>query len=445
MSLADLTATQAAALIATGEITSEALVTACLDRIAEREPEVQAWAHLDAEFALTQARMRDMERGLGRPLGPLHGVPVGIKDIFDTEALPTENGTVLDAGRRPDEDAFAVSLLRQAGAVIMGKTVTTELAVYAPGKTRNPHDTRRTPGGSSSGSAAAVAAGMVPLAIGTQTNGSIIRPASFCGVFGFKPTFGRISRTGALFLSRFLDHVGVFARSIEDIALAGDALMSFDPRDPDMTPQGPAGLARTAAQKPPLDPSFFFVGTGAWEQADDATREAFAELSAALGDACPTFDLPAPFNQAIAVHNTVMNVDLATSLVRYTDRGADKLSDKLRTMIAAGNETTAVDYMGGRAWRDIYNRSLADLFAECDALITPAAPGEAPVGLDSTGSPSFCSLWTLCGLPAITLPLLVGDYGMPVGVQLIGPHGDDARLLRTARWLVETLTDDAVS
>ena len=436
MSLADLSAVDAARMIAAGEITSVDLVMACLERISEREPEVQAWAHLDPEHALEQARERDAQRVSGHPVGPLHGVPVGIKDIFDTIAWPTENGTVLDEGRRPRQDAVAVQLLRYAGAVIMGKTVSTELAVYGPGKTRNPHNTEHTPGGSSSGSAAAVAAGMVPLAVGSQTNGSVIRPASFCGVYGFKPTFGRISRSGVLFLSQFLDHVGVFARSVEDIALIGDALMAYDPQDEDMEILGAAQLSEIAAGEPPLDPTLFFVKTASWDLADDACKEAFAELVDALGDCCQEQSLPAQFDDAVKLQNTVMNVDLAGSLARYYELGAEKLSPTLKGMIEDGRETRAVDYMGARAWQKIFNTSLDEMFEECDVIITPATTGEAPHGLDATGNPAFCSLWSFCGTPAITVPLLVGEKGLPIGVQLIAPKNEDARLLRTARWLI---------
>lgn len=436
MSLADLSATEAAAKIAAGEISSEDLVSACLARISELEDQVRAWAHLDPDFALEQARERDAARAMGQPLAPLHGVPVGIKDIFDTEGWPTENGTALDAGRQPSNDAAAVRLLQTAGAVIMGKTVTTELAVYAPGKTRNPHNPAHTPGGSSSGSAAAVAAGMVPLAIGSQTNGSIIRPGSFCGVFGFKPTIGGISRTGALKLSDFLDHVGVFARSVEDIALIADALMVFDPYDRDMPARGQRDMVEISTSEPPVEPSLLFVRTAPWEGADDDLKEAFEELTEALGERCNEATLPAQFDQGVDLLRTVMNVDLACFLSRYYDQGADKLSDTLKGMIEDGRKIKAVDYMGARAWRDIFNISLNDLFEECDAIITPATAGEAPEGLDTTGNPAFCSLWTFCGVPAITLPLLVGDNGLPIGVQLVGKRGDDARLLRTARWLV---------
>ncbi len=226
-----LSATDAARAIREGMISSEQLVEACLARIRAVEPDVQAWQYLDERHALAQARARDLDRMEGRPIGPLHGVPVGIKDIFDTVDMPTEDGTVLHAGRTPDSDATTVSMLRAAGAVIMGKTVTTECATFMPGKTRNPHNPLHTPGGSSSGSAAAVAAGMVPLALGSQTNGSTIRPAAYCGVFGFKPTHGLIPRHGILKLSRTLDQVGVFGRTLEDVALVAEQLTGYDERD----------------------------------------------------------------------------------------------------------------------------------------------------------------------------------------------------------------------
>jgi len=232
-----LSAREALEAIGRREITCTALVQSCLERIRAVEPRVEAWAFLDPERALAQARDRDQMLADHTSLGPLHGLPVGIKDIFDTADMPTENGTVLHAGRRPTEDATVVTLLRAAGAVILGKTVTTELAVYGPGKTRNPHNPDHTPGGSSSGSAAAVAAEMVPVALGSQTNGSVIRPAAYCGVVGYKPTFGLIPRTGALRQSGPLDQVGVFTRTVEDAALLAHVLMVFDERDPDMRSQ----------------------------------------------------------------------------------------------------------------------------------------------------------------------------------------------------------------
>ncbi len=244
-----LSATDAAAAIAAGSISSAQLVEACLERIRAVEPTVQAWQFLDEAHALAQARARDLDRAEGRAMGPLHGVPVGIKDIIDTADMPTENGTVLHAGRQPLCDATVVARLRAAGAVILGKTVTTECATYTPGKTRNPHDPSRTPGGSSSGSAAAVAAGMVPLAIGTQTNASVMRPAAFCGVYGFKPSHGLISRHGILALSRSLDCVGVFARGLDDIALITEQLIGDDEGDPDTRSLGAHPTDADAAQR----------------------------------------------------------------------------------------------------------------------------------------------------------------------------------------------------
>src|SRR3989337_1996917 len=282
--LHSLSASEAARVIRDGLISSEQLVEACLTQISKITGQVQAWTFLDPDHALAQARAADEYRLSGQPTGALHGVPVGIKDIFDTADMPTENGSVLYAGRTPSRDATVVALLRAAGAVIMGKTVTTEFAFLAPAKTRNPHNAERTPGGSSSGSAAAVAAGMVPLALGSQTNGSVIRPAAFCGVLGFKPTHGLIPRHGMLALSRTLDHVGLFARTAEDLALLAGQLVGYDERDPDTRPRARIPFAEVAAEEPPLPPMFAFVKTPHWERADEETKEAFAELIEHLGD-----------------------------------------------------------------------------------------------------------------------------------------------------------------
>jgi Asp-tRNA(Asn)/Glu-tRNA(Gln) amidotransferase A subunit family amidase len=437
--LARMTATGAAEAIRAGRITSEALVGACLERIAALEERVGAWAFLDPEHALMQARAADRARREGKALGPLHGVPVGIKDIFDTKDMPTGNGTVLHAGRRPEEDAAAVSLLREAGAVILGKTVTTELAVFSPGKTRNPHDPERTPGGSSSGSAAAVAAFMAPVAIGTQSNGSVIRPASYCGVYGYKPSHGLISRHRVLRQSPPLDQVGVFARTVEDAALAAEQIMGFDDRDPDMRPGARPALVMTAAEEPPVPPRLAFVKTPVWDQADTDTQEAFAALAARLGEIVVEIELPEMFRDAVALHRTIMEADLAGSYEREYAQGKERLSPILREIIERGRNVPAVEY--DRALRRVpaLNRALDKVFERHEAILTPATTGEAPVGLESTGSPIFCTIWTLCGMPAITLPVLAGAHGMPLGVQLVGAKGDDARLLRTARRLVNLL------
>lgn len=439
MNLALKGAAEAAQLIRDGLVSSEDLVSSCLDQIGQLEERLGAWAHLDPDLALEQARQADKDQQTGRQLGPLHGVPVGIKDIIDTRDLPTEDGTVLHSGRQPLHDATVVAKLRVAGAIILGKTVTTELAVYSPGKTCNPHDLARTPGGSSSGSAAAVAAGMVPLAVGTQTNGSVIRPASFCGVYGFKPTYGLISRHGILQQSPPLDQVGVFGRSIEDTALLAEALIGYDPNDRATRPQAAPALTEVQAEEPPVEPKLAFVKTPVWDQADPSTQEAFRELNEALGDCCEEVALPPMFDQAHEQHRLIMEADLARSFAGEYKDGADQLSPILKEMIERGQQVLATEYNDAVAAIDVLNHGLSQVFEWQDAVVTPATIGEAPIGLESTGSPSFCTIWTLCGMPAISLPLLQGADGMPLGVQLVGPRGDDARLLRTARWLVNAL------
>ena len=433
--LVHMSAVEAARAIRAGTMTSEELVRACLERITALEEQVGAWTYLDPDHALKQARDADLARREGKTLGPLHGIPVGVKDIFDTYDMPTENGTVLHTGRKPAADAAAVALLRQAGAIIMGKTVTTELAVYAPGKTRNPRDPERTPGGSSSGSAAAVAAFMVPLAIGTQTNGSVIRPASYCGVVGYKPSYGLISRHGVLRQSRALDQVGLFARTVEDAALIAEQLMVFDDRDPDMRRVERPNLVQMVAEEPPVPPRLAFVRTPVWDQAEKDTQEAFAGLVERLGKHVEAVQLPDLFDHAVTWHRTIMEADLAKSFEREYALGRDRLSATLREMIERGQKVLAGDYRRAVEQIPLLNRSLEDIFEQYDAILTPATTGESPVGLTSTGSPIFCTIWTLCGVPAISLPILQGSSGMPIGAQLVGANGADARLLRTARWL----------
>jgi Asp-tRNA(Asn)/Glu-tRNA(Gln) amidotransferase A subunit family amidase len=435
MHLTQLTAVQAAQAIAKGELSSEELVSACLERIRTLEDSVQAWAFLDPEYALAQARAADQVRREGKSVGPLNGIPVGVKDIIDTSDMPTESGTVLHAGRRPAADATVISRLREAGAVIMGKTVTTELAVYSPGKTRNPQDPKRTPGGSSSGSAAAVAAGMIPLALGTQTNGSVIRPAAFCGVYGFKPTHGLVSRRGITPQSRKLDHVGVFARTLEDIALVTEPFIGYDEGDPATRPLARPNLSHVLGQEPPLAPRFAYVKSPVWEEAEADTQEAFAELVEHLGERVEEVALPEAFDQAHECHRTIYEADLAKSYEREYARGKEQLSARLKEMIERGQKILALDYQRALEQADALNVLLEGIYYRYDAIITPAAPGEAPMGLDATGNPTFCTIWTLTGVPALSLPLMQGSHGMPMGVQLVGARGDDARLLRTARWL----------
>jgi len=438
------TATDAARAIREGALSSEELVQACLEHIRATEPTVQAWTFLDEAHALAQARAADQGRRSGQPVGALCGVPVGVKDIFDTADMPTENGTVLHRGRAPHKDAAAVARLRAAGAVILGKTVTTECAYFSPGKTRNPHNPEHTPGGSSSGSAAAVAAGMVPLALGSQTNGSVIRPAAFCGTFGFKPTHGLVPRSGVLKLSRTLDHVGVFARTLEDVALLAEELVGYDEDDPDTRMQARIPFTALAAEEPPVEPLLAFIRTPQWERAEPETREAFDELVAALGSRIEEVELFPSASEAWDWHRTIMEAEMAANLEREWRHGRDKLSERLRALIERGRDIRAVDYQRAVASGAQLQESFEDLFIQrYDAILTPSAPGAAPRGLASTGDPAFCSLWTLSGLPSINLPIMRSANGLPLGVQLVGRRHFDGRLLRTARWLVARLSAES--
>ena len=336
MNLCDLTAAQLVELLSAGQVSSADIVQACLTKVDELDSRVHAWAYLDPEYTREQARRADQARQAGQPLGPLHGVPVGVKDIFDTHDMPTEDGTVLHAGRTPAQDATVVAKLRAAGAIVFGKTATTELAVFTPAKTTNPHDPQRTPGGSSSGSAAGVAAHMVPLALGTQTAGSVIRPASYCGICGFKPSRGLISRHRVLQQSRTLDQVGVFARTVADVALLADVLIGFDEHDPDTRPRAPPRLFATAAEAPPLTPHLGFCKTPLWDLVAPDARAAFEELGEFLGEGVNPLELPSAFGHAIDSHRTVMEADIALSFGREFDRGGDQLSPLLGEMIQRG-------------------------------------------------------------------------------------------------------------
>ncbi|MBL3586487.1 amidase [Rhodovulum sulfidophilum] len=433
----DLGAVELRDRLAGGALSALDLVEACLARIAAREPEIGAWAWIDPDYAREQARRLDAHRASGRTLGPLHGLPVGLKDMIDTARIPTGNGCPLDAGRVPARDAFVVERLRAAGALILGKTVTTELAFLHPGKTRNPHNPAHTPGGSSSGSAAAVADAMVPLALGTQTGGSVIRPAAFCGVTGFKPSFGAIPRRGVLMQSHSLDTVGVFAADPLGAALVAETLFGFDETDPASSLAPPPRLLDTARGAPPLPPVFAFVRPPGWDRADPDTHAAFAELTAALGDQVFALDLPPAFEEAAPQRAKINMAEMARHYYRYDRDGRDLLGAETRDAIDEGANMPARDYLAALDWPKVLNAALDEIFTRCDAILCPAAPGPAPEGLGTTGDPIFNGLWTLCGTPAVTVPILTAGNGLPMGVQLVGPRGGDARLLRSAQWLYD--------
>jgi Asp-tRNA(Asn)/Glu-tRNA(Gln) amidotransferase A subunit family amidase len=422
---AALSARDTAARIASGSLTAEAATRACLDRIAAREGVVGAWQYLDADHAIAEARRRDRAGSSG----PLHGVPIGVKDLIDTHDMPTGYGSPIYHGHRPAADAACVALARAAGAVVIGKTVTTEFATFFPGKTANPHNPAHTPGGSSSGSAAAVADGMVPLAFGTQTAGSVIRPASFCGVVGYKPSFGTISRAGVKPLSDSLDTVGVMARDVADAAFFAAVLSDR----PDLR------LGDAAAR-----PRIAFYRTPEWKEAGPDTIAAIEHAAACLARAgAPTVEVVGPpeHETLVEAQKIIMDYETARSLSFERITRPQDLSASLRERIAIGLSHAAKTYDAARRTVTLAHTALPSLFGDFDALLVPSAPGEAPKGLDRTGDPIFNRPWTMLHLPCITLPAWRGASGLPVGVQLVGRLGEDARMLHAAAFLERSLAE----
>jgi len=416
-----LSATEAARRLARREITAESLLRDCLARVDEREPTVQAWKFLDREGALRQARALDQ----GPVRGPLHGLPVGVKDVFDTHDMPTEYGSPIYRGHRPRSDAAVVALTRRAGGIVMGKTVTTEFATMFPGPTRNPHDPERTPGGSSSGSAAAVADFMAHLAFGTQTAGSIIRPAAYCGIVGYKPTYNTLPRGGFKSDADTLDTVGVLARTVADAALFASALTGR----PDLRAEPAAperiGLCRTYQ----------------WDRAQPETvaamRAAASKLSA--GTRVVDAELPQRFAGLAAAQTAVMWYEVAHSLTDEYSRHRDALSGPLRERCEKGFALAPKEYVQALALGRECRAALEDVFDDCDVLLAPSAPGEAPAGLAATGDPIMNQVWTFLHVPCVTVPAGKGPNGLPVGVQIVGRIGDDARTLAAAQWIQKQL------
>jgi Asp-tRNA(Asn)/Glu-tRNA(Gln) amidotransferase A subunit family amidase len=415
-----LEAWQAAALLARRELKSVDLVRACLERIAERDPLVQAFAHLNADAALAHARQLDA----GAVRGLLHGLPFGVKDLFDTFDMPTAYGSPIYAQHQPRADAAAVALCREAGAVLLGKTVTTELANMLPGITRNPHNLAHTPGGSSSGSAAAVADCMLPLALGTQTAGSLIRPAAFCGVVGFKPSHNRVPKAGVKSLSDTLDTIGGFGRSVRDVGLLG-AVLTGDARlaDPDT-------YAQIAA------PRVGWCKTPEWNQADSDTQQAWAQAEKALHGVGASVALPAGLDNLVNVQKAVQAYETARSLSHERMHQHSQLSSPLQALLAHGMTISGKAHAQNLQTMANARNQVAALFSNFDVLLAPSSIGEAlPMEQGTTGEPLFCRTWTLLGLPCIHLPFARGRNGLPTGLQLVGAYGDDHRLLAAAHWV----------
>ena len=439
-----LTATEALSACSAGRLSSVALVTDCLNRITATDEAIKAWAFLDPNAALAQAKECDRIRTAGLPLGPLHGIPVGLKDIIDTAKMPTQRGTPIFKGRQTDRVARIVEHLREAGAVIMGKTVTTELAFMHPAETHNPHNTDHTPGGSSSGSAAAVAAQHVPLSIGTQTNGSVVRPASFCGVFGFKPTRGMVSRSGVLQTSVSLDQLGVFGRSLEDVALLTDAIAGYDQHDPGSFARPRADLSKGASAEVPVPPNFAWFNLPFNDRLSGDALEGLEAVIEILGSQVERMDPADTLSNLVAVQARIHEYEIVQHQAEVFDTHWDQISETLKPIISRARQISKTEYEDALEVKASAEAFFANFFTDYDAIIAPSAAGEAPRFGNGTGDPIFCTLWTLAGLPCVSLPVLVGEKGLPIGVQLIGPVEKDDRLLRTARWVQKQLANSSV-
>ena len=417
------------------QLTSVEICEKYIERINKFEKDVKAWAHFDKKLLLEKAAEADEYRRSGKPLGPLHGVPVAVKDIVGTLDMPTECGTVIRKGKSYSQNAEIVDLLLAAGAIVMGKTATAELAYLGPPKTTNPHDYSRTPGGSSSGSAAAVASFMAPLSIGSQTGGSIIRPASYCGVVGYKPTYGLISRNGVLKTSEKLDHIGVFGRSVEDVALLSKVLIKKDNFDSATVHYSAENMLAETKKGPLFEPKFIFYKTDYWKNIEKKSREAFEYFIKSFKKNIEVFDNPSYFKDIHKYHQIMYETDLANNFGLYYKKYKKKLSKPMQDAIVKGNKHSAKEYAEALDFMKRSYESYEEVFEDYHGVLSPASPGVAPKSLKTTGSAEFNKVWSYLGTPCISLPLLQGDANMPLGVQLTGAKYDDHRFLGIANWL----------
>jgi Asp-tRNA(Asn)/Glu-tRNA(Gln) amidotransferase A subunit family amidase len=423
----ELTATEASAKIDAGTLTAEALVESCIERIEAREHSVRAWKYIDVQAARTQAKALDR----GPRQGILHGIPFGVKDIIDTATMPTGHGSPIYEGHRPTIDAPCVALSLQSGGVMMGKTVSTEFASRHPGATRNPHNPDYSPGGSSSGSGAAVADKMVPMAFGTQTGGSVIRPAAFCGCVGYKPTYGLFSAAGVKENTRSFDTLGLYGRSIEDVALFRSGVLAINHE-----PLRDASIS---------DLRVAFCRTMFWDRASTATQNVLETTAETLGKAGATISeltLEGPFEGYEELGRTVTGFEFPRALTFERTHHYELLSDDLKEKrFAQGLKVTFDEYEGALSQLASCRRWLADAFNEFDVILTPSAPDEAPKGLKYTGDPCFNIFATWTYTPGVTLPTNTGPNGLPIGVQLMGPHRQDIRLLEIAKAAFPTIAE----
>ena len=417
------------------QISSVELCQIYIDRINKFEKDIKAWAHFDKKLLLEKAAEADEHRRLGKPLGPLHGIPVAVKDIVGTLDMPTECGTVIRKGKSYSQNAEIIELLISAGAIVMGKTATAELAYLGPAKTTNPHDYSRTPGGSSSGSAASVASFMAPLSVGSQTGGSIIRPASYCGVVGYKPTYGLISRNGVLKTSEKLDHVGVFGRSVEDVALLAKTLIKKDKFDTASVHYSAENMLNETKKGPLFEPKFIFYKTDYWKLVEKKSRESFEYFIKSFKKNIEVFDTTSYFKDIHKYHQIIYDTDLANNFSLYFKKYKKKLSKIMQDAIIRGNKHSAKDYAEAVDFMKRSYESYEEVFEDYHGVLSPSSPGVAPKSLKTTGTAEFNKVWSYLGTPCISLPLLQGENNLPLGVQLIGAKYDDQRFLGVANWL----------
>lgn len=417
------------------KLTSVEICQSYIERINKFEKDIKAWAHFDKKLLLEKAEEADNYRKSGKPTGSLHGIPVALKDIIGTYDMPTECGTVLRKGKTQSQNAEIVDLLKSAGAIIMGKTATSELAFLGPPATRNPHDYTRTPGGSSSGSAAVIAAHMAPLSIGSQTGGSVIRPASYCGVVGYKPSYGLISRNGVLRTSYSLDHIGVFGKTVEDVALLAKVLIKKDSHDSASVHYSTEDMLEICKKGPLFEPKFIFYKTDSWKKIDKKSRESFEFFIKKFKKNIKVFDTPSYFKDIHKYHQIIHETDLANNFQDYYKKSKNKLSKEMQAAISRGMKYSAKEYAEAIDFMKRSYESYNEVFEDYHGVLSPCSTGVADKGLKSTGSADFNKVWSYLHTPAISLPLLQGENNLPLGVQLIGEKYDDLRFLGVARWL----------
>ena len=421
--------------IKSGQLTSVEVCKTYIERIKKFDKDIKAWAHFDKKVLLEKAAESDEHRKAGKPTGLLHGVPIAVKDIIGTVDMPTECGTVIRKGKSYSQNAEIIDLLHSSGAILMGKTATSELAYLSPPSTTNPHDKNRTPGGSSSGSAASVASFMAPASIGSQTGGSIIRPASYCGVVGYKPTYGLISRNGVLRTSYNLDQVGMFGRKVEDVAMLAKVLIKKDKYDPATIHYSTENILSETKKGPIFEPKFIFYKTDYWKMIDKKSREAFEYFIKSFKKNIEIFDTPSYFKDIHKYHQIIHETDLANNFSVYYKKFKKKLSKYMQDAISNGNKYTAKEYAEAIDFMKRSYESYEEVFEDYHGVLSPSSPGVAPKGLKSTGTAEFNKVWSYLGTPCISLPLLEGENNLPLGVQLIGNKYDDHRFLGVAKWL----------